>query len=254
MVDLDLDGLTDLGEREIFYTNPTDPDTDGDGSYDGTEVLNNTNPLDSSSTLNVPEVSVSGETPWAWYIVRMSGVIAFILLYIVMFLGLTIRIPGLNKIFKPINSLNVHTWLSVQSLLFVIIHGVAILFDDFMKFTFLDVFVPFSSDFKTELVALGIIGFYLMVVLIVSSYLRKHMPYKVWRLIHYANIILFVIVVIHSLYLGTDMKNEIVRNIFIGANALMAVLIAVNVLFRLKTFLARKSNQSKVDSEADTQE
>ncbi len=44
--DIDGDGLTDRDEKNVFGTDPTDPDTDGGGVTDGNEVLiNNTNPL-----------------------------------------------------------------------------------------------------------------------------------------------------------------------------------------------------------------
>jgi hypothetical protein len=43
--DSDNDGLTDLDETNIHGTNPFNPDTDGDGLSDGSEVANDTNPL-----------------------------------------------------------------------------------------------------------------------------------------------------------------------------------------------------------------
>lgn len=45
--DLDNDGLPDRLESSQYGTDPTNPDTDGDGLDDGWEVLNGLNPLDS---------------------------------------------------------------------------------------------------------------------------------------------------------------------------------------------------------------
>lgn len=47
--DSDGDGLTDYDESNIFWTNPSMPDTDGDGEWDGAEIANGYNPLDSTS-------------------------------------------------------------------------------------------------------------------------------------------------------------------------------------------------------------
>ncbi|MBD3189590.1 MAG: hypothetical protein GF308_03050 [Candidatus Heimdallarchaeota archaeon] len=48
--DLDNDGLLDYYEETIYDTNPTDPDTDGDGIEDGTEIENGSDPNDPRST------------------------------------------------------------------------------------------------------------------------------------------------------------------------------------------------------------
>lgn len=44
--DRDNDGLYDDDETDVYGTDPDDPDTDGDGSDDGLEVFNGTDPLD----------------------------------------------------------------------------------------------------------------------------------------------------------------------------------------------------------------
>ncbi|MES2573888.1 MAG: gliding motility-associated C-terminal domain-containing protein [Bacteroidota bacterium] len=44
--DCDGDGLSNGDERNIWNTDPLNPDTDGDGVIDGTEVTDNTDPLD----------------------------------------------------------------------------------------------------------------------------------------------------------------------------------------------------------------
>lgn len=44
-IDSDDDGVTDYDELNIYGTNPTNPDTDGDGFRDGAELLSRTNPL-----------------------------------------------------------------------------------------------------------------------------------------------------------------------------------------------------------------
>jgi outer membrane protein OmpA-like peptidoglycan-associated protein len=49
-LDQDHDGLTDKAEREIYHTDPLNPDTDGDGINDGDEVKKyHTNPLKADS-------------------------------------------------------------------------------------------------------------------------------------------------------------------------------------------------------------
>jgi methionine sulfoxide reductase heme-binding subunit len=178
----------------------------------------------------------ANEIPWGWYAARSSGIVAFLLLYLVMFLGLAIRTPFLKKVIQPRYSYSVHCWLSVQALIFVFIHASSFFFDKFLGFRFKDIFIPFAvqSDYvNTTILAMGIIGFYLMIILIATSYLRRFIGQKLWRAFHFLNIVLYIFVVIHSFFLGTDLKKPIMVDIFIWLNAFLVFLILNNSAFRI---------------------
>jgi|GEM_PF-334531 len=262
IIDSDLDGLTDQGEIQIFKTDPQNPDSDGDGFLDGAEVLNKSNPLDGTfprakEVIEKTYTSERGETPWAWYLTRSSALLGFFLLWLSLFLGLSIRVPFLNKIVKPIYSFRVHCWISLQATIFALFHGLILLWDKFMLFRMRNVFVPFypiaegqmkGIDQKT--LALGILSFYIMLILILTSYLRKYINNFVWRLLHFLNIGLFFAVVIHALYLGTDLKNETFRAIFIIANFFILILFAINLLLRIRSSIfAKKDNSNPENNE-----
>ncbi|HAT73836.1 MAG: hypothetical protein US30_C0004G0063 [Candidatus Moranbacteria bacterium GW2011_GWF2_36_839] len=253
ITDSDLDGLTDEGEKQIYTTEPKNPDTDKDGIIDGAEVMTGNDPLDSASpsiaevySANLAEI----EVPWGWYLTRASALIGFFLLYLSIFFGIAIRNPLLRKIISPIYSLDIHGWISVQALLFALLHGVSLLFDKFLAFNLANIFVPFFplSESATKVgvepiyLAMGIISLYLMLILIVSSYLRKFINFRVWRLIHFFNLVLWIFVILHALQLGTDMKNLIVRNIFIYANAFLMLLFVVNIISRIFNSIKQRIN------------
>ena len=88
-----------------------------------------------------------------------------------------------------------------------------------------------------------------MIILVFSSYLRKYIPQSVWRGIHFLNVGLFVIIFIHALYLGTDMKNDTVRGIFIIANSFIVFLFIVNLLLRLLNIYKNNEVVHQGDSE-----
>ena len=50
VTDSDEDGLSDEDERHLYYTNPNNPDTDGDGMPDGWEISNDLNPRAENAT------------------------------------------------------------------------------------------------------------------------------------------------------------------------------------------------------------
>ena len=247
VVDTDLDGLTDQAEIQIYHTDPKNPDTDGDGYYDGAEVLAGTDPLDANSIPGMPptnsvNASAQNETPWPWYIARASGLVGFVLLYLSIFLGLTIRVSFLRKIFAPLYAMQGHCWIAFQATLFALIHGVVLIFDKFLNFKLVEVFIPYASHYKPGLVALGTISFYLMVILTASSYGRKYISPKLWRALHFLNIFLYIFVIAHAYLLGTDLQNPIFRNIFVYANIFLILIMFINMFSRIRDNIARKNN------------
>jgi methionine sulfoxide reductase heme-binding subunit len=246
ILDSDLDGLTDLGEKEIYKTEVMNPDSDGDGFLDGVEVIKNTNPLNNASPIatkiiSTQETVVEKEVPLGWYISRTSGLVAYFLLWWVMFFGLAIRTPLLKNVLAPIFSLETHAWLSVQALFFAFFHMGALLWDKFLQFQILDLIMPFHSSTYTSEVTLGILGLYLMILLILSSYFRKFYSHRIWRLVHVMNIVLFLVVTIHALLIGTDLKSGLLlRDFFIGMNGLLVLVMVVNLGGRLKNAIFAK--------------
>jgi hypothetical protein len=248
VLDNDLDGLTDEGEKQIYKTDPNLADTDGDGILDGAEVLNNTNPLDNISPSAVQNITIkeslepAGEK-WSWYLTRAGGLISFLLLYLVIFFGIAIRFPGLKKIFQPIDSLNFHAWISVQALIFVVIHGLVLLTDEYLNFSLKDLFIPLSSTYQPELVTLGVLGMYSMIAIILTSYFRKYISQRIWRITHFLNIVLYGLAFFHAFYLGTDLKSGLMREIFLGMNVLLLAMMIVSLLLKLKSVFVSKDNE-----------
>ena len=87
--DPDKDGLTNLQEH-TYGTLPTNPDTDGDGFDDGTEVDRDTNPLDEND-FPVEDKIEPEETNWTTYAVTLIVIIAIL---IMMFLLLNRKRKG----------------------------------------------------------------------------------------------------------------------------------------------------------------
>jgi methionine sulfoxide reductase heme-binding subunit len=248
VLDSDLDGLTDEGERQVYKTDPNIADTDGDGILDGAEVLNGTNPLDNTSpsavqNITIKESSQPAGEKWSWYLTRAGGLISFLLLYLAIFFGIAIRFPGLKRIFQPIDSYNFHAWISVQALIFVVIHGLVLLTDEYLNFSLKDLFVPLSSTYQPELVTLGVLGMYAMIAIIFTSYLRKYISSRIWRVVHFLNIALYALAFFHAYYLGTDLKSGLAREIFLGMNILLFGLMLASMFLKLKGVFASKAEE-----------
>ena len=249
IVDSDLDGLTDKGEMQIYGTDPGKADTDGDGLLDGSEVLSGSDALDSndpgSSRQKEIFSGITPDAPWVWYSARVAGILGFIFLWLTIFLGLSIRNPILKKIIEPIYSFDFHCFTAAMSVFWALVHGTVLIFDPKLGFRLKDVFLPFVS--QTTLVdpkylALGIISFYLMAIMTITSYLKKRLNHKFWRVLHFLNPIAFVFVIIHGYMNGTDMKNFYVGAAFLFSSFLLVFIYLFSLVFSIIRRFFKKSS------------
>ena len=172
-------------------------------------------------------------TPWPWYVARAAGLVGFIFLWLSVFLGLAIKNPILKKMVAPIYSFSLHCFLSAMAVFWALVHGTSLLFDKQIYFGLADVAVPFLS--KTTVVnvtylGLGILAFYCMVILTITSYLRRHLNNVFWRIIHFLNPLIFIFTVAHGLVIGTDMRNIWMASIFMGFSTLLAILYLTSLI------------------------
>ena len=206
--DSDADGLTDQAESEIYLTNPKEADTDIDGVDDGTEILNETNPLKA-------EVSTDN-SKLAWQIGRASGILAFILLTIVVVNGLLMTTRILFRIVPPAFNYETHRFLSWMAVLAVVGHFASFTLDEFLKLTLGESLIPFFlvRDFPSRLgfsltwtVGIGVIAFYGILALVITSELRRFgFPVKKWRALHYTSFLAYILFLVHGITAGTDSR------------------------------------------------
>lgn len=170
-LDQDMDGLHDQDEIMTYHTDPQFNDSDGDGFYDGTEVEEGTDPLDKfdPGTFESKINDQATNTPWPWYFARVSGVVSYILLYLLMITGIGITSGFIFTFVGPIIIWRVHRTIGISLFLFILLHIVSLFFDSFVNFSLVDLLVPFVSDYQPLGLNLGILGFYLLVIITLTS-------------------------------------------------------------------------------------
>jgi len=70
---------------------------------------------------------------------------------------------------RPAWLLDVHRWLGALATIFVGIHVLAILFDTYMQFSIVALFVPFASAWNPSAMAWGIVGFWVLLAVELTS-------------------------------------------------------------------------------------
>jgi hypothetical protein len=173
---------------------------------------------------------------WPWYFTRASGLVAYILLFLLLVSGIGIKTSWTFKFISPTFAWLNHRYIGIALSFAVIVHLISLLTDSFLKFTILDIFVPFVSSYKPLYLSLGIIGFYLLLAIIISSIFTISRFPKAWRLLHYLPYPLFIVLFIHGYFIGTDTKILAVKSMYLVTGIIVAWL----SLYRLYFFYKQK--------------
>lgn len=150
--------------------------------------------------------SLTGESPKVyWYLSRATAFVSLSILWISMALGLGIsnkmaRLwPGAPAAFS------IHEYVSLLGLAFALFHALILLGDQYIHFTVVQIFIPFSTvDYRPIWVGIGQIGFYVWLIVALSFYIRSSIGHKTWRVIHYLSFAMYMMGLIHGLFSGTD--------------------------------------------------
>jgi methionine sulfoxide reductase heme-binding subunit len=145
-------------------------------------------------------------SPYLWYSTRATGVVAILLLTLVVFLGTLVanRIGGTYIGRFEINEL--HRSLSMVAVIFLVLHIVTTVIDNYVATGWFSTVVPFVSPYKTTQVAIGTIAFDLILAVWISSLLKVRIKNSTWRFIHWFSWISYVTALVHAALIGTDMK------------------------------------------------
>ena len=110
-------------------------------------------------------------------------------------------------------SMNIfHCW----GLGFVIVHVVVLLFDKYLPFSILQLLIPFIDTYRPLWVGMGIISFYLLLLVTFTFYLRQKIGSKAFRSIHIFSLVSYLGTTLHGLFAGTDSALPITMVIYAG--------------------------------------
>jgi predicted ferric reductase len=149
--------------------------------------------------------SLLGPDPKAyWYLSRGSAFVALSLLWLSMFLGLLMS----NKMARlwpgvPV-SFALHEFISLLGLGFSLFHALILLGDRYIGYTLAQVVIPFASSYEPAWVGLGQVGFYTMLIVTLSFYVRSRIGQKTWRSLHYVGFLTYLVALLHGITAGSD--------------------------------------------------
>ncbi|MCP5025448.1 MAG: hypothetical protein GY929_04110 [Actinomycetia bacterium] len=158
----------------------------------------------------------------SWYLARAGGMAAWWLTGISIIWGILLGTRLLGR--RPTGPwlLDVHRFAGGLAVVFSILHLVGLWADDYVEFGPAELFIPMASTWRPGAVAWGVVAFWLLTALEVTSLLKRRVPERLWRWVHSMAAPVFVLGAIHGLQAGSDVSNPVVW--WSGAALVTAVL------------------------------
>jgi len=117
-----------------------------------------------------------------WYVTRASGLTGYFLLWLSMVWGFAIPTGMFHPLLENVFTYEFHEHLSLLGLGFVLVHIAVLLFDKYLPFSILQLLIPFTNTYRPFWVGLGIISFYVLLLVAFTFYLRQRIGSKAWIL------------------------------------------------------------------------
>ena len=165
-----------------------------------------------------------------WIILRAAGIGSYIALWLAVAWGLISTTSLVTKrVSKPTSTL-FHGVVASAGLALLVIHLAGLLVDKFMPFGLLDLVIPLRAGYRTLAVSFGVLAMYAMVLILVTSWVRKRLSTKLWRSIHLLAIPTFTLALAHGVFAGTDSSRPWMFAIYVVTGLVTLFLVIVRGL------------------------
>lgn len=168
---------------------------------------------------------------FVWIVARATGVAAYIALCLSILSGIALRTSVLdflatNRALRSLHDFMTWIWIPLG-----FGHVTALLLDKTARIAPLDVVIPFQVTYAPLAIGLGTLSFDIVVIITVTSWLRRRMDDRVWRWVHRSSYLVFVTMFLHALLSGTDFSSPLISSISWSAALGIGLLAASRIVF-----------------------
>jgi len=139
-----------------------------------------------------------------WYVTRAAGLMGYLLFWLSTLWGFAVSSKIFDSFLERMFTYDFHEHLSLLSLGFIVLHALVLLVEKVEPLSVMEILVPFVSAYRPFWTGIGIIAFYLTVLVTVTFYIRSWISMKTFRVIHYLSVVAYFGSLFHSLYAGSD--------------------------------------------------
>ncbi len=139
-----------------------------------------------------------------WYLARSSAMVAYVLVWLSMMMGLLITSRSARIWPGGPAAFDIHQHSALLGLAFALFHALILLGDSYASLSLAELFVPFLNSEYLLALSLGQATFYLLLLVSLSFYVRSFIGRNAWRAIHLASFLLFSLALAHGISAGSD--------------------------------------------------
>ena len=165
-----------------------------------------------------------------WALGRGNGIVALAFMTLSVTLGIASRSGRPMFALPRFGVADVHRFVALAGLLLVILHIGLLFLDPYAKLRLIDIVVPFLGAYRPLWQGLGTVAFDVLVVVVITSLLRRWIGLRVFRFVHWSAYLLWPIAMAHALGNGTDTG----RIWFLAFAVVCALLVAVSLVWRMR--------------------
>jgi predicted ferric reductase len=167
-----------------------------------------------------------------WYLSRATGIVATMLAVAALVWGFFFSARNTGSRRKPNWWLDLHNYLGGLTLVFTGAHLVAAYFDSNARIGLAQLLVPGTAKGSTWAVTWGVLGAYLFALAVFTSWPKRRLSRRTWRVLHLTSVLGVVFALLHAYQLGSDTTERwfeagIVLSVAFGLYALMVRLFGV---------------------------
>jgi methionine sulfoxide reductase heme-binding subunit len=137
-----------------------------------------------------------------WITSRAAGIVALVLASLAVSLGLLMSTKLLRR--RGPDLLAAHEILALATIVAIVVHGAALLGDQYLHPSIADISIPFVSGYKSLWTSMGIIAGWSLALLGLSYYARRWIGSARWRKLHRLTAVVWLAGLVHAIGEGTD--------------------------------------------------
>ncbi len=149
-----------------------------------------------------------------WYVTRAAGITGYLLLWLSTVWGLAVPSRILQGKLHGVYTFDFHQFISLLSIGFIALHIGVLMLDAYLPFSLAQILVPFIAPYRPLWVGVGVLSFYIILLVTVTFYIRDRIGSKAFRAIHVFSLLAFLGAAVHGLYAGTDSPLPIVKAMY----------------------------------------
>jgi Predicted ferric reductase len=166
-----------------------------------------------------------------WVGARATGVAAYIAVCLSILSGIALRTSVLdflatNRALRSLHDFMTWVWIPLG-----FVHVATLLLDKTAQIAPGDLIVPFRVSYAPVAIGLGTLSLDIVVLVTVTSWLRRRMDDRLWRWVHRSSYVAFATLFFHALLSGTDFSSPLISAISWSTALGIGLLAASRIVF-----------------------